>query len=338
MKLTLSTVLYGASFVSSLPGSQPKAWFNWHETNFLLAFGDSYTYVQGTAGLQNYSFIGDLQNFSYTPKELLSDEIVQNQIGTSAGGPNWVEYLTGCFSGLPSQCKTQLWDFAFAGSDVSVEYTPLHHNFSVSLQNQIIQWATYAKPVLKPELKKSLVAVWIGINDISDSEKYTFPRNNATDFPSFYQEIINTEFAALETVYEAGYKNYLFMNLPPLDKTPSNLQTATPLPNLTMIESYNTILASAASSFQTSHPGSKAMVFDTYGYLFHILEHPAEYGIKNTTAYCPRYDAPDISTNYAAYGCDRIDEYFWYNSGHITFKIHQLLAGAVAEFLVEESS
>ena len=102
-----------------------------------LAFGDSYTYVQGTQGLQNYSFIGDLQNYTFTPQQLLTDEIVQNQvhhslsklctpssdliqIGTSAGGPNWVEYLTGCFAGLPSRCKRQLWDFAFAGSDVSI--------------------------------------------------------------------------------------------------------------------------------------------------------------------------------------------------------------------------
>jgi hypothetical protein len=45
-----------------------------------LAFGDSYTYVQGTAGRQNYSFIGDAQNYSYSPQTLLSDEIVQNQV------------------------------------------------------------------------------------------------------------------------------------------------------------------------------------------------------------------------------------------------------------------
>ncbi len=48
-----------------------------------LAFGDSYTYVQGTAGLQNYSFIGDLQNYSYSPHTLLTDEIVQNQVRTA---------------------------------------------------------------------------------------------------------------------------------------------------------------------------------------------------------------------------------------------------------------
>jgi len=45
-----------------------------------LAFGDSYTYVQGTAGRQNYSFIGDAQNYAYNPQTLLTDEIVQNQV------------------------------------------------------------------------------------------------------------------------------------------------------------------------------------------------------------------------------------------------------------------
>ena len=59
----------------------------------------------------------------------------------------------------------------------------------------------------------------ITVNDISDSSKYKFPRLNTTDFPSFYNAIISTEFEAIETLYQAGYKNYLFMNLPPLDRT-----------------------------------------------------------------------------------------------------------------------
>lgn len=194
----------------------------------------------------------------------MTDKIVQNQvsvigntlcqkvltfkkIGTSAGGPNWVEYLTGCFSGLPSKCKTQLWDFAFAGSDVATELlvsqlpwfmilclpliysTPLHHNYTVSFEEQIIQWATYAKPVLPVKLSKALVAIWIGINDINDSAKYTFPRNNATDFPSFYGKIMEAEFKSIETIYEAGYRNFLFMNLPPLERTVC-LQRSSSLP------------------------------------------------------------------------------------------------------------
>lgn len=53
-----------------------------------IAFGDSYNYIQGTAGRQNYSFIGDYLpgNFSFSPETLLSDKIVANYSGTSAGG------------------------------------------------------------------------------------------------------------------------------------------------------------------------------------------------------------------------------------------------------------
>jgi len=312
--------------------------FNWDETNFLLAFGDSYTYVQGTAGVQNFSFIGDAQNFSFTPEELLSNEIVQNQIGTSAGGPNWVEYLTGCFSGLPSKCKTQLWDFAFAGSDISTQFLPLHHNFTVPLVDAITQWSTFARPVIPVNLAKALVTVFIGINDISDSDNFVFPTENATSFPSFYSEIIATEFEAIEKIYDAGYRSYLFMGLPPLERTPGNVPpNPNPLPNITMVNEYNTALNVAAQEFSIKHQDVHTLFFDTHSFLSGILDDPEKWGIRNTTGFCPNFDAPDIATNFAAYGCLPIPEYFWYNDGHITFKIHEFLAGAVKNFLISES-
>lgn len=79
------------------------------------------------------------------------------------------------------------------------------------------------------------------------------------------------------------------------------------------------------------------MVFDTHTFLSGVLDNPRPYGIKNTTGYCPNYDAPDIATNYAAYGCLPILQYFWYNTGHITFHVHKILAGAVGEFLADQS-
>lgn len=79
------------------------------------------------------------------------------------------------------------------------------------------------------------------------------------------------------------------------------------------------------------------MFFNTHDYLNQILVNPAEYGIKNTTGYCLNYNAPDIDTNYAAYGCLPIPEYFWYNTGHITYKIHEILAKGVAQFLDKNS-
>jgi hypothetical protein len=124
------------------------------------------------------------------------------------------------------RCKTPssstLWEF----SSHTYNSTPLHHNFTVSFVNQIKQWSIYAKPVIPLDVSGALVAIFIGINDISDSAKYTFPRNNATDFPSFYSEIIETEFEAVEQIYEAGYRNFLFMNLPPpLDRTVRSIES-----------------------------------------------------------------------------------------------------------------
>ena len=142
--------------------------FDWAATTSILVFGDSYSYVQGTEGRANYTFIGDAFNYGYTPTQLLLDEIVQNQTGTSAGGPNWVEYLTGCYAGRPANCteysrgQKQLWDFAFGGADISAKYLPLHHNYTVDLDRQIEQWSQYARPHLPIDPSRSLAVCWIG--------------------------------------------------------------------------------------------------------------------------------------------------------------------------------
>ncbi|MCJ1311361.1 hypothetical protein MMC25_005032 [Agyrium rufum] len=328
--------------ISSASPSPKRLPFNWHTTQSLLAFGDSYTYVQGTAGLQNYSFIGTALDYSYTPQTLLTNKIVQNQVGTSAGGPNWVEYLTGCFEGLPSRCnrfakgQKELWDFAFAGSDISAKYLPLHHNYSVDLDSQVREWAEFAAPYLPINKKETLVAVWIGINDVSDSAKNT----TIASFPAFYTTLIDTLFDSLQIVYNRGFRNFLFMNLPPLDRTPGNVVNAlagkTVTPNATQVDSYNAILASHAQAFQKANRGAKSIVFDVNTFLNGVIENGATYGLKNVTGYCPRFDAPDIATNYAAYGCIPIDEYFWYNTGHVTYKVHQILASEVAQFLLKQ--
>lgn len=59
-----------------------NSWKYVNNINCSIAFGDSYTYVQGTHGHQNYSFIGDQLDFSYDAKTLLSNKIVQNQVST----------------------------------------------------------------------------------------------------------------------------------------------------------------------------------------------------------------------------------------------------------------
>lgn len=208
--------------------------------------------------------------------------------------------------------------------------TPLHHNFTVPIVDQIKQYATYGHTTLSKFLKTSetLVAVWIGINDVGDSAKY------AVDFPTFYANLTNTLFNSVDTLYDLGYRSYLIMNLPPMDRDPSNVDSSYPTPNVTQVAWYNAALTQRAEKFGSEKRDVEIRVFDAHARLSWILDHPSEFGIVNTTGYCAGYDQPDIAWNYEAYGCPTpLDEYFWYNTGHMTSHTHRLLASELEKWL-----
>ncbi|CAJ2513054.1 Uu.00g011730.m01.CDS01 [Anthostomella pinea] len=334
-------VLVAVSASFGLATSQPRGppnqrRFKWEETKHIIAFGDYYTFVQGTAGYPGFSFIGDYRpgHLSFTPEELLTDKIVQGFGGTSADGPNCIEYLSGCAvedgEWLPSECKMQLWNFAFAGADVSEQSTPLHAEYVVPLVNQTQQYLTWAEPVIGGHMKKerALVAIWIGINDISDTSKY-----NAS-LLHLYSDIMDSMFRnSIEPLYRSGYHNFLFLNLPPVDRTPANLLRSSPSPNKMMIEWWNEKLAGHVQDFSNSHNDATALLYDTNTFLNGVLDEPSMYGVHNITDFCPGYNNSTVLTDPGAFGCAPLDGYYWFNQGHITSHIHELIADDLRGFL-----
>ncbi|KAJ2982019.1 hypothetical protein NUW58_g6538 [Xylaria curta] len=319
-----------------------KPHFKWEDTKYLIAFGDSYTFVQGTAGYPQYSFIGSYLpgQFGFSPRKLLSNGIVQNFTGTAQGGPNWVEYLTGCGlepgKTLPRDCAVQLWDFAFAGADVSLQHLPHHHPFTVPLVNQTQQYLTWAEPVIgkKMDKSKALVAFWIGVNDINDSSKFT-----NVSFPAFYNDIINTIFTqSVRPMYEIGYKNFLFVNLPPLDRTAANVVSESPRPNSTMIDWWGNSLARHNEMFAAKHKDAKTMLYDANKFLNGVLDNPGKYGIKNTTSYCQDFADPDVLERPELHGCLPLDDYFWYNAGHMSSHTHKVMTRNMENFLRKQTT
>ncbi|KAI7650986.1 Homoserine [Hortaea werneckii] len=323
----------------------------WQTTTHLIAFGDSYTYIQGTFGRQNFSFIGDSQHLSSPASTLLTNQIVQNQTSTAEGGPNWIEILTGCGMepGLtdPKTCAKQVWDFAFGGADISTEWLPLHHPYTTSFVNQTRQFAEYGDPALSssdlvPDKEGALVAVWMGINDINDSaDGELIPAGMS--YREFYQKLQESLFEALESnVLAKGYRKFLFVTLPPLDRTPGNVERkeGEKLPNATMIEWFNDALRNQAEAFQARHghkeEGVEVMIYDSTTFLNHVLDSPEEFGIKNTTDYCRAYDQPYVDTDPGRYGCQPLDEFFWFNTGHMTSHTHAILAEDMLKFLTEQ--
>ncbi|KAF8073761.1 putative lysophospholipase [Lyophyllum atratum] len=283
--------------------------FNWHSTKYVYAFGDSYSFVQGTRGFANFSFIGNAMNLSFTPQQLLTNEIIPRN--TSSEGSNWLEYLTGCFSGRPSACPRQLWNFAFAGADIDAALLPRHHDYTTPLVDQVNQWVTYASNVIPHPTKETLTTWWIGINDTGDT------LNNATitDFNAFWELEITSYFKAVQLAYNHGLRNHLFINVPPGGRAPASVgnPTKSALQN-TRTQQYNTILANHVAAFAANNTGATALSFDAYSWFNSVLDNPAASGFTNDTGFCT---------------CANPTGFFWYNSGHPTQRVHQLLAQAI---------
>jgi phospholipase/lecithinase/hemolysin len=231
----------------------------------------------------------------------------------------------------PRKCATQLWDFAYAGANTNEVLTPLHWNHTVSLEAQMLQFEKYGDPALQAVLKRknALVAVWIGINDINDLVK--LQGKNAA-FAPMYETLQRAQFALVERVYKLGYRNFLFLNLPPLDRGPS------PSVNATLVSTYNSILAAHASEFQDCHRDANVLQFDVNEVLNEVFDDAQEYGFTNTTSWCPGYNQPDILTDPEKYGCGKgLDTYLWYNSGHLTSRVHSVFAEVLEKWLVAKS-
>ena len=332
--LTMAALAATAAAAPTSANGPKKGRFSWKKTKSLIAFGDSYTYVQGLLGHPNYTYIGDNFDISFTPSELFSNRIVQNQTSTASGGPVWTEFITNCGvkPGLtdPRKCEKQLWDFAYAGSNTDTVLTPLHWNHTVSLEKQIEQFVTYGDPALQKVLKRkdALVAIWIGINDINDLAKL---RGKNATFAPLYEQVVTAQSGLWERIYDLGYKNLLLMNLPPLDRGPS------PSVNKTLVSTYNSILASHATAFQKSHTDATVLQFDINTVLNGVFDDAKSYGFTNTTSFCPGYNQPDILTNPEKYGCGKgLDTYLWYNSGHLTSRVHEVFSKVLVKWLGEQ--
>ncbi|KXN88293.1 hypothetical protein AN958_07752 [Leucoagaricus sp. SymC.cos] len=285
--------------------------FSWDSIKYVYAFGDSYSFVQGTKGFANFSFIGDKLNLAFTPQDLLADEIIPRN--TSSEGSNWLEFLTGCFEGSPLNCPRQLWDFAFAGSDIDGDLLPLHHDFTIPLVDQVSQWATYALDVIPHPENETLTTWWIGINDTGDSNRNT----SISNFTAFWETEMQSYFKAVDLASEHGLKIHLFLNVPPEERAPGSLGNPGQLQE--HIDLFNSVLADFISHFHSTHPDNTVMSFDAHTWFNNVLDNPTEFGFTDVTGFCT---------------CADPSGYFWYNSGHPTQRVHQLLAEAVRDHLL----
>ncbi|KAH9931699.1 GDSL lipase/esterase [Epithele typhae] len=289
--------------------SAATAKLTWGETKFLFTFGDSYT----TDGFNISAGVN-----SPTPGF------------TSSNGPNWVEFLGGTYN----VTNTKVFNLAYGGATIDAALVAPYLPTVLSIVDQVGQFHDILAS--KPEgaewqSSDSLFAFWIGINDVGNSYSWT----NVTQ-SSFHATLMNRLFGQVEELYQDGARSFLFLTVPPTNRAPllieqgrSAVQTIA-----SSLADYNAQLQAGVKAFQKKHHDlDQVTVFDTRPIFNTLLDNAKTLGFVNSTGFCDAYQngTPNQTTQTAP--CAPVSSYFWLNSLHPLFTVHNILAHAISTVL-----
>lgn len=169
---------------------------SWSSIRTIFAFGDSYT----TIGIPT------------TPTCANPLGRVGTTWQTSSGGENYITYLTTQLN----QSEILTFDYAQGGATVDNKIVAAYKTGIKSCTDQVDE---FVKDVERKRFVHpgALATFYFGINDINMSIR-DFERSGRNRY--FYTKILEAYFRQVSRVYDAGVRNFVFMNVPPLEKTP----------------------------------------------------------------------------------------------------------------------
>ncbi|KAG9091801.1 hypothetical protein FRC06_000378 [Ceratobasidium sp. 370] len=261
---------------------------------YWFSFGDSYTQTGFNINGTKPAVGNPLGNPTYP--------------GYTACGsvPNWVDLVTTKYN--TSTLLT--YNFAYGGATIDATLVTPYTPTVISLTDQVNIFLTN-KAVAPWTASNALFSVFIGINDIGNSWY------NSGDRDAFSDTLLNAYFALIQKIYDVGGRNFLFVNVPHVDRSPLMLaQSASDqAAEAAVINGFNTKLAAKATSFASSHSGVKTWVYDSATKLNTLLNSPSTYGFQDATSY------GDGST------------LMWCNNYHVSSGVHNYFAQDVAALL-----
>ena len=126
---------------------------------------------------------------------------------------------------------------------------------------------------------------------------------------------MNRYFQLVSTLYSLGARSFLILEVPPLWLTPQlQAENATAQASMrSAVDSYNSLLESAAHSFHLQYPNVTLWQLNTAKTFEMALDDPEAYGAPDATCY-----------NSDGVNC------LWWNDFHPGAAIHNLVAQAIA--------
>lgn len=131
----------------------------------------------------------------------------------------------------------------------------------------------------------SLFFIWLGINDIGN----TYSRGGNTS--ALHGQLAQAYSSAVGELYNAGARNFVFLNVPPVDRSPLTMGQgagAVELEKKALAE-FNCVLEDLVDDFLEQHPDVHGLLFDTVPIFNKVLDDPEKYGFKVVNEFCKSY-------------------------------------------------
>jgi len=256
--------------------SKGPGWKGFDALKFLVIFGDSYCdvgYEYENASIPSYDQPLGVEFPGATYAE--PDE------------PNWVGHLVTNYA--PTD-QLLVYDYAKGGARV----------YSVKNQIQIMfKLQIGQKPAWAPwTAEDTLFITWVGINDAAWSSEH---KGN-----------VKMLFEAQETLYNSGARNFLFVNIPAMNRSPAKGYE----PNYV---NWNIELKKAVVLFAAAHPDTTVMIYSSWDTFNALFDDPVAHG----------FPAEDVG---------KAGMSMWVDYLHPTSKVHDFVARDMSVFLTAQAA
>ncbi|KAM0135597.1 hypothetical protein ACHAO1_004951 [Botrytis cinerea] len=283
--------LVGSTFASPIRSVKSRATA---DAKYLFSFGDSYSQTGFDVTSTPPSAANPFGNPAFPGY-------------TTDNGINWIGHLVETYN----SSLLLSYNFAYGGAVVDASIVAPYEDTVLTLVDQTAEFVDNLSPAptdVPWTADNSLFAFWLGVNDIGNS----YWLANETDVIT---AIFDSYFTQVQRVYDAGGRNFLFLNCPPIDKSPMMLAYGDSVTSseASVISAYNTELSARVSAFETANSGITTYVFDTQVPFNTALSAPATYGATNATC----FDADGTTC-------------LWFNDLHPGQAIQKLVAEGVA--------
>ncbi|KAI0311965.1 SGNH hydrolase-type esterase domain-containing protein [Amylostereum chailletii] len=222
-------------------------WPGWTGIKKLVIFGDSYSYV-------GYH--------SQASPPTAAKPLGLNHPGTPVTEPgqaNWVGHLITSYN--HGRSNILVYDYAVRGDTVLGVTAQISNQFLPTVGRRP-QWAAW-----RPE--DTLFITWIGVNDCRTMITVTMDGIVAA---------IANLFAAQEQLYRAGARNFLFVDVPPVDRSPAGANAAGDYS--LRFKVWNEQLRKAMHDFTAAHADATVLLFSSWNTFTRVLDNPAAYGLN----------------------------------------------------------